>query len=308
MNLNLLRTFVAVYEAKSLTVAAERLFVTPPAVSQAIDRLRRDLGDVLFTRVERRMEPSPLAQTLYPELREALLRIDRAIAGVHGFDPATSEHQFTIALSELGEIRYLPVILRHVHAEAPHVSINTVPLDVGRVNDWLERGEIDLAITSSPVGDNVAATTLQSVSYVVLMSPQNPLANLDMSLEHYQAANHVVVAGDSGYPNVRTVLHTLGVRTNVTVSVNHFAALPPLLTMGDFIATVPDTLASQWVVTWPLVARRLPFQVNHVDVRLCKRTTSQDTAALAWLSNIVERAARTTPERYFAITNDARDT
>lgn len=306
VNLNLLRTFVAVYEAASFTTAAERLFVTPPAVSQAIQRLRQDLDDVLFTRIGRIVQPSPLAEALYPQLRDALLSIDRALAGVHGFDPATSEHRFTIALSELGEIRYLPVILREAHAAAPNVTIKVEALDVDSLEEWLVRGRIDLAITSSPVGDRVLATTLQAADYVALMSKQNPLANAEMTLDQYRKANHVVVRGDSGFSAVRGALQTLGIRMDPTVIVNHFAALPPLLTMEEFIATVPDSLAKAWAVTWPVVARPLPFEVDQVDVRLCKRTTSIDAAALEWFSSLVERTARTTPERYFAITNDAQ--
>ena len=88
MDLNLLRSFVAIYETRSLTAAADGLYVTQPAVSQALGRLRRELDDSLFQRVGRTMEPSELARSLYPDFRDALARIDRTLDSVHGFDPS----------------------------------------------------------------------------------------------------------------------------------------------------------------------------------------------------------------------------
>ena len=91
VDLNLIRSFVAIYETRSLTAAAARLYVTQPAVSQALARLRRDLNDPLFRREGRMMEPSPLAVSLFPGFRDAIAGIDRTIDGVVGFDPAALE-------------------------------------------------------------------------------------------------------------------------------------------------------------------------------------------------------------------------
>ena len=91
MDLNLLRAFVAIYETRSLTAAAGSLYVTQPAVSQALGRMRRDLDDPLFERLGREMQPSELAHSLYPDFRDALARIDRTLDAVHGFD--TSHHR-----------------------------------------------------------------------------------------------------------------------------------------------------------------------------------------------------------------------
>ena len=109
-DLNLTRVFVAIYEAGSLTAAGRRLFVTQSAISQSLARLRRELGDPLFERTAQGMRPTALADAIYPELHEGMSVIDRTIAAVTGFDPLTSERTFRIALSELGEIGWLPAI------------------------------------------------------------------------------------------------------------------------------------------------------------------------------------------------------
>ena len=108
MDLNLIRTFLYIYDTGSLTLTARALFVTQPSVSHALGRLRRELNDDLFIRTSGRMEPTPVARGLCPAFRESVARIDRAVEAVVAFDPATSEHRFRSALSDLGELQVVP--------------------------------------------------------------------------------------------------------------------------------------------------------------------------------------------------------
>ena len=302
MDLNLLRSFVAIYETRSLTAAAEGLYVTQPAVSQALGRLRRELDDPLFRRVGRTMEPSELASSLYPDFRDALARIDRTLDAVHGFDPTAFDLVFRIALSELGEIGYFPAIFDAVRTAAPQARLEVVPLDVERLPGWLARGSVDLAVTSSRVTGEFPHVVLKSQGYAILMSQDHPLARGDVGLDDYLAATHVIVASDSGRPNLRSALSRLGARLDEPVSVNHFASIPPLLAARpDMIATVPDTIGAGWATSWPLVVRRLPFDMASVDVSLFARTTAQHSTALDWVFDIVRRAISGTHGEFFAI-------
>ena len=126
MDLNLLRAFVAIYEARSLTGAASLLFITQPAVSQSLSRLRREMADDLFFRDGRERTPTPFADELYPTIRESLDRIQDAVA-TRGFDPSASQRRFRIALSELGEIHWLAPIAGTLRAAAPRVRLDAPP-------------------------------------------------------------------------------------------------------------------------------------------------------------------------------------
>ncbi|MFD1339571.1 LysR family transcriptional regulator [Microbacterium lemovicicum] len=307
MDLNLLRVFVAVHETRSLTTAASRLFVTQPAVSQALARLRRDLDDPLFTRVGRAMEPTPLAVTLFPGFRDALAGIDRTIDGAIGFDPAVSTRRSRLAVSELGEIGYFPAIHRAVRRAAPHLRLETVALDVAALPDWLSEGTVDLAITSSPVAGDFEHTVLKRQGYAVLMSDDHPLARGgDLTLEDYIAAQHVVVGGDSGRPSLEAALRRAGALYRPEVVLTHFASLPSLLAAApDLIATAPDTIAEGWARSWPLTVQPLPLAMPSVDVCLYRRATTQQLTALDWLFTTTADAVRGTHGEFFAIHGDA---
>lgn len=306
MDLNLIRVFVAIYETRSLTTAAARLYVTQPAVSQALGRLRRELDDPLFQRQGRSMEPTALAVSVFPGLREAIAGIDRTLDATHVFDPAASHRRFRIALSELGEIGWIPAILKAVRAQAPAAEIEVVPMDVDALPEWLARGVVDLAATPSPVPGRFEQTLLKSQGYGVVMSKLNPLASAPLTLEAYLAAAHVSVAGDSGLPNLAAALGRLGSIIEPQVKVNHFTSLP-LLLAGDpsLIATAPDTIAAGWALTWPLVVRELPFDMPAVEVRLYRRATTQQTAALDWLYATVARAIQGSSGQFFVIHGDS---
>ena len=299
MDLNLIRTFVAIYELGSLTAAAERLFVSQSAVSQSLAKLRLSVADPLFHRDGRKMIPTRLAETLYPEFRGALARIDRALDDARDFDASSSDRRFRIALSELGEIGYLAAILTAVAAVAPGVRIEVVPLDIVALPDWLSKGRVDLAITSSPIVGEFLQTTVKSESYVALMSSRHPLAGRDLTLKNYASAEHVVVSGDSGRPNVTAALERAGATITPRLIVNHYSALPGLLMSGDYLATAPASYVGRWSQVWSVKARPLPFEVEPVLVKLLVRSTSQESAALKWFHRVVLDAIHGVPDQFW---------
>jgi DNA-binding transcriptional LysR family regulator len=72
MDLSLTRVLCAVYDAGGVSRVAEALYLTQPAVSHALARLRQEVADPLFVRTASGMRPTPLADQLYLRYREAL--------------------------------------------------------------------------------------------------------------------------------------------------------------------------------------------------------------------------------------------
>lgn len=300
MDLNLVRVFVAVYEARSLTVAADRLFVTQPAVSQALRRLRREFDDPLFERSGRIVVPTPLAEATYPGFRDALARIDRTMDEMRGFVPEDTERLFRIALSELGEIGWLSVITRAVRAGAPHARMDIVPLDNATVGEHLARGVIDLAITSAAL-PGLEHRRVKREHYRVALGAKHPLANASLTLDAYRRAQRIAVTGDSGAQNLEAAhRHVGGVRAPALM-VQHFGSLPELLSSGEFLATIPETLADGWASTWPIRAHEVPFALPDAELHLYRRNTTQQLSALDWIYATVGDVVSRTPGSFTVI-------
>lgn len=304
MDLNLVKVFVAIYETRNLTVAARRLFVTQPAVSQALARLRRELDDPLFRRDGRSLDATPLAESVYPGFRQAMAGIDRTLDTVHRFDPGDSTRLFRIALSELGEIGWFPAILSAVRAVAPHIRLAVVALQPAELPSWLARGAVDLAISTASI-PGFERTLLKSQDYGVAMSRSSSLPE-PMTVRQYSEADHAIVSSDSGHDQLETAQRRAGASFEASVTIDHWATLPPLLsTQRNLIATVPVGIAEGWAETWPIRVSPLPFEMPPVEVHLYRRATTVHTAALDWLFTTVAHAVRGSSGRFFAIHGDA---
>src|SRR5262245_6194957 len=96
LDLNLLVAFDTLLEEKSVTRAADRLNLSQSAMSSALSRLRDYFGDELLVPVGRRMEPTALALSLEPSVRDILQRIRTTVQTRPTFDPATAQRRFRV--------------------------------------------------------------------------------------------------------------------------------------------------------------------------------------------------------------------
>ncbi|UBH05698.1 transcriptional regulator [Leucobacter sp. Psy1] len=297
MDLNLLRTFAAIYESRSLTAAAENLYVSPSAVSQTLAKLRQNFDDRLFIRVGREMSSTAFADELYGTVREALDALDRAVA-TRGFAPRESRRRFKIALTEMGELHWAAPISRALRRHGPHISLDVQSLNLSTIEEDLTRGTVDLAIHSANLSARLDSRPIKSEDYAVLLAAKHPLAADDrISFEDYCAADHVFVSGDSGAPWVRSALARLDQHVEPRLHVNHFSALPRILQGAALIATVPGSLAEVWSQSPEFAARPLPFGLESIQVRLYSRRAYQDAPALHWFRETVTRAITETESR-----------
>ena len=123
VDLNLLIVFETLMHERSVTRAAEKLFLGQPAISAALSRLRTLFDDPLFVRTGRSMEPTARAQEIFAHLSPALDSISTAMSRASEFDPATSTAVFRIGLSDDVEFGLLPPLLRRLRAEAPGIVL-----------------------------------------------------------------------------------------------------------------------------------------------------------------------------------------
>ncbi|MGW9345910.1 LysR substrate-binding domain-containing protein, partial [Streptomyces albidoflavus] len=236
-----------------------------------------------------------------PNLRDAMSSVDRALHSVFEFDPSTTERVFRVALSELGEIGWLPGIVEDFSRTAPHARLEVERLRSDDLVDALRRGTVDLAISPARLDDDLDHRSLKRETYRVAMSAGHPLAATDLSVETYRSARRISVTGDSGAELLEAAHRRLGGVNPPVISVQHFAALPPILARGEFIATIPETLAEGWSVHWPIVTTAVPFDVPVAELHLYRRSTTQHVAALDWFYGTVSRSAARSRGSFSAI-------
>src|SRR5690606_33513856 len=112
LDLKLLIAYEAMLHTRSVSLAAERIGLSQPAMSTCLGRLRKTMGDALFVRTSRGMEPTPFALELAQPIQDALQLIRQSINHVKHFDPATSQRTFALVMSDIGERVFLPNLLQ----------------------------------------------------------------------------------------------------------------------------------------------------------------------------------------------------
>src|SRR5205809_4560759 len=114
IDLNLLVMFDQLLVERRVSRVAENLGITQPAVSNALARLRKLLGDELFPRTPAGMEPTPFADQLAESVTYAPGMIHSALNQRSTFDPKTSAQSFTVGMTDIGEIYFLPTLMERL--------------------------------------------------------------------------------------------------------------------------------------------------------------------------------------------------
>src|SRR5882762_5314854 len=134
-DLNLLIVFDAVMQERSVTRAGQKIGLSQPAMSHALNRLRYMLKDQLFVRAPEGMVPTARAEQLAAPLRHALSEMQLALEP-EDFVPQQASRRYTIAVNN------------YAADAAPSVQLDLRPSGTLRIVDLIDRGEVDLAIGS----------------------------------------------------------------------------------------------------------------------------------------------------------------
>lgn len=290
-DLNLIRAFVAIYETGSVSAAAIRLCITQPSVSHALARLRHLLSDPLFTRAREGMVPTFNATQLYRTFKEALDRIEGAISATRCFVPEQSSRCFRIAMSDLGELCFLPLVVRELQRTAPSVELEIVQLESDKIAEWLSTAKVDAAVGNLQfVGGQAQRRTLFTETYSCLLSSDHPRIGDRLSLDDYVAANHVVVAPFSGHHLVEDVMKEMGLSRKISLRVPHFTNLAAVIASSDLVLTLPTRVARAFAADGRMRVLALPFPIPSFEVSLYWQAQAADSAPQQWLCETVARA------------------
>jgi DNA-binding transcriptional LysR family regulator len=265
LDLNLLLVFHHLLREKRVSAVATVLGMSQPAVSSALGRLRASLGDALFLRTQGGMVPTPYALQLAEPVATALDGLQQALQVRASFDPATSERRFTLAMTDVGEMYFLPVLMDALAQSAPSVTLKVVAVTSASLGEDMATGRTDLALGLLPqLQAGFFQQALFRQPYVCLMREGHPLAQSEeLTLPDFAAASHVrVIAAGTGHGRVDEALERQGLQRRIRLTVPHYVALGDVLGHSDLIATVPERFAQRVTRPFALTARALPLAVD----------------------------------------------
>mgnify|MGYP003575949779 CR=1 FL=1 len=290
-DLNLLRVFVVVAEAGSVTAAAGQLYLTQPAVSAALRRLRTAVGAPLFVRAGRGLALTERGRRLLARAKPHLGALVDAALHPAAFAPKTSERTVRLGLSDASESWILPPLLRALAREAPRMRLIVLPVQFRTVATLLAASRVDIAVT---VADELPAGTqrqaLFSGGFVCLFDPARARLGKRPTLERYLAHEHVVVSYNGDLRGI--VEDLLGIQRRVRVSVPSFQSVGAVVEGTALLATVPESVAREiTLLRRGLQSCRLPFSLPGTPVELLWPSAVHDDEAIGFVRRLVTRVA-----------------
>lgn len=295
IDLNLLRTFLEIYEARSVTRAAQELSLTQPTVSHSLSRLRTQLGDPLFVRGPRGLEPTVRANELYQVFRSSVDGIDGAIDATAAFDPSSTKRTFRICLSDIGEVIFLPLIMRHMGEKAPYASLESVPINVEHIPQWLAHGRIDAALTSLVLGGGARREGVIQDRYVCLLPREMAPAAPKLTGRQFDSLNFVTIDQSAGHGQIEARLAESGITLRTALRVHHFSVLPSVQLECSLASVVPLEIAERFCRQWPLVYRELPVNSPAFTVDIYTDQKIAASGPTLWFRQLVREALREMP-------------
>jgi DNA-binding transcriptional LysR family regulator len=241
-DLNLLRILFALLEEKHVTRAAKRCYLSQPAMSRALERLREMFGDELLIRVGRRYERTARGERVLRDLESLLPRIDLLLKGEQ-FNPARSEERFRLTMTDHASVVVLPDLVRRVSRAAPLSRLELMPWRSERFED-VEAGRLDLVLDVAGAPPKLNSEILFDDFFACVVATRHPFKKSRFTLNEYLKYRHVVVDVLSGQQTpVDRPLAVLGLKRSVGLVLPYF--LPGVLAVAqsDMILTTPRRLA-----------------------------------------------------------------
>jgi len=242
VDLNLLHALHALLEERHVTRAAKRCFLSQPAMSRALDRLRETFGDPLLVRTGRVYERTPRGERVLRELESIMRRLETMVHGEE-FSPARSQERFRVAMTDHGSTILLPVLLQRIRKAAPDARLEVSAWRTQAYED-VAAGRIEVALSAEAVPPTLEYELIFNLDFVCLVGSAQPVRTRRFTLKQYLRLPHALVETLDGQQTmVDRPLAQLGVKRRVALRIPFFIPAIFAIARTDLILTVPRKLA-----------------------------------------------------------------
>lgn len=292
LDLNLLVALDTLIRVRNVSRAADEMFITQSAMSNALGRLRDYFDDPLLIQVGRSMELSPLAASLEQPLRDIIVRIETAVVSTPSFVPEQSSRSIGMVVSDYTLHTLIPPFLRRVADRAPGIRFD-FRAQQNFPHLLLERGEADLLIAPKIFcSANHPMEDLFRDEICAVVDAEGPLATGALTMHDFVSAGHVVMQPPNGGESVaQKACRDLGIELRIDVTTFSFASLPALVKGTNRIALVQRSLAKLMTAAGGLAIAKPPLALPPLEQAVQWHSYRTRDPALIWIRSQLKHAA-----------------
>lgn len=298
-DLNLLVALDTLLNEKSITKSAEKLNMSPSAVSSSLARLREYFNDDLLTQIGRKMVVTPLGEDLKINVRNTLINIETSILINPIFDPKDTNRLFSILCSDYTQTILVPHLMELTAKQSSKAYFQFLAQN-SSPNESLEKGEADLLIIPEIfVSDQHPSEVLFEEEYVCISWKHSNISLGEMTEEKYINAGHIamrpsidkkVFSDRIGFNKLnnndyleRVIESKYGLKLNIVATTYSFTSMPSLVVGSENIATVHARLAKKLATILPIKIHKLPFDIPKMKQCIQWHEYKDKDPGLLWL-------------------------
>ncbi len=306
LDLNLLLAFDALMAQGSVTRAAETLFISQPAMSHALNRLRTFFGDPLLVRTPQGMLPDPPRQRLHRGVQQALRLLEQQLSDEEVFEPSQSKRRFVLCTTDYVECVLIPPLIQRLKRLAPGVTIEIRILRDTLPEAELASGEIDLVLgfdeymqvpgylgketwLTEPLAGLVRADLPMAAPALAESGDDSALPAERISLAQLIEMPHVFHSPlGTSEASLDRYLKTLGFSRTISVNSQSYMSAAAIVSQSDHLLVLPSMVAELLASHWPLKSLPLPEDVPDYHLNCVWHPVHAQQPALVWLKNLMK--------------------
>lgn len=305
-DLNLLLALDALLRERSVTRAAVRLYVSQPAMSAALAKLRDYFRDPLLVRVGRDLELTPRGRSLREPIQQMLQHAHTVLGSRALFDPPTEKRTFRILCPDYISPWVMPAILRRMEKWAPGMRIEVQRPSAAGLSS-LGQGDFDLLLaidapeSSSPqvLPESLCSAFVVGLRYMCLVAIVNPEVADSLSREQYLRLPHIIARFGGQFSTVEDHAHDhCNASLDIRAVTENVLELPYLVAGTPYLAVTLEPLARALRTSARLRVLELPEGVMPTSrLDMMWHRSFQSDPGHAWLRGIILNECAARPEQ-----------
>ncbi len=288
LDMNLLLPLQALLEERNVTRAAQRIHMSQPAMSRALERLRGVLGDDLLIRANAKYELTPRGAHLLRELELLLPRLEQLWSGEQ-FTPGSTQARVRLAMTDYAAAVVLPPLLRACEQAAPGLNLDVTPWHE-RSHEELSAATVDLVFSPLAVPAHLRVQPLFDEQFVCLVGLESNLRHAEFPLASYLEEKHVSVETEPKQQNlIDRPLAEAGWRRSIVLRLPYVSAAVRVIEDTGLVLTAPSRIAAAFAERFRVRRIAAPPQIPGFRYTMVWHPRLEQESLHAWFRGLVAR-------------------
>jgi DNA-binding transcriptional LysR family regulator len=287
LDFSMLMAFEHLMRERSVSRAAERMYVTQSAMSHTLQRLREQLGDPLLVRTPSGMKPTQRAEEIVGPVRAMLRDAEQLLASTAEFEPWTSHQRFEVAGSDYIEFLILPRLIARLRRLAPGIEIRVSRADSGSLEERLANTGLDLVLgfrAMLKLPKYLAIRRLFDDTVVCIARADDPDTGREISVDEYLRRSQLLISScDLNAVLVERWLEYHGLERRVALVVPNFLSAPFTVATTDLLLSLPRRIAEACKAFAAVKILPVPFDLPAYELVMAWHPVKEKDPGHAWL-------------------------